>query len=170
MSGRTNAVSLLGLGKEAPPDVNKYGRSPFVRYWLLSRRDSKYGTTQSTEQLYTGLLQLHCRNPPGAHTAESDAAFLLPHIKKGDHIKYASEGTMISIDISTDVLQKAKKLAAEPNVPTEGPGSVVFKQDNVLDELPYLDDTFDIVYGSQLLGRMPRQTYHSGHWPSCDGS
>ena len=105
-------------------------------------------------------------------TAESDAAFLLPYIKKADHIldvgcgpgtittslaKYASEGTVVGIDISTDVLQKAKTLAAEANIPTEGPGSVVFKEGNVLDRLPYPDDTFDIVYSAHVFGHMPQR-------------
>ena len=104
-----------------------------------------------------------------SRTAESDAAFLLPHIKKIDHIldvgcgpgtittgftRYASEGTIVGIDISADVLQKAKKLAAEANVPTQGPGSVIFKEGNVLEGLAYPDDTFDIVYCSQVFGHL----------------
>jgi ubiquinone/menaquinone biosynthesis C-methylase UbiE len=63
-----------------------------------------------------------------SRTAESSAAFLLPHIKKTDHIldvgcgpgtittgfaKYATEGTIIGIDISPDVLKRTKTLATE---------------------------------------------------------
>lgn len=103
-------------------------------------------------------------------TAESDAAFLLPHIKKTDHIldvgcgpgtittgfaKYASEGKIVGIDISAAVLEKAKALAAEANIPNEGPGSVVFEQGNILESLPYADETFDIIYSSQLFGHIP---------------
>lgn len=103
-------------------------------------------------------------------TAELDAAFLLPHIKKTDRIldvgcgpgtittglaKYASEGATVGIDISTAVLQKAKALAAEANVPTQGPGSVVFEEGNILERLAYPDDTFDIVYSSQVFGHLP---------------
>ncbi|KAJ9221903.1 hypothetical protein DTO207G8_1104 [Paecilomyces variotii] len=102
-------------------------------------------------------------------TAESDAAFLLPHIKKTDHIldigcgpgtittglaKYASEGRTVGVDISADVLQKAKALAAQANVPTQGPGSVVFEESNVLEGLAYPDDTFDIVYCAHLFGHL----------------
>ncbi|KAI1376974.1 S-adenosyl-L-methionine-dependent methyltransferase [Hypoxylon crocopeplum] len=102
-------------------------------------------------------------------TAEVDAAFLLPHIKKTDHIldvgcgpgtittgfaKYASEGGVVGVDVSTVVLQKAKEFAAESNVPTEGPGSVVFEEGNVLERLAYPDDTFDIVYASQVFGHL----------------
>lgn len=104
-----------------------------------------------------------------SRTAESHAAFLLPHIKKGDRIldvgcgpgtittgfaKYVSEGSVVGIDISVEVLQKAKESAAEANVPTEGPGSVVFEHGNILEGLPYPDDTFDIVYASQVFGHL----------------
>lgn len=102
-----------------------------------------------------------------SRTAESDAAFPLPYIKKTDRIldvgcgpgtittglaKCASEGTTIGVDISTDVLQKAKKLADETEL---GQGSVVFEHGNVLKGLAYLDDTFDIIYCSQLFGHLP---------------
>ncbi|KAI9745018.1 MAG: hypothetical protein M1818_001296 [Claussenomyces sp. TS43310] len=105
-----------------------------------------------------------------SRTAESDAAFLLPHIKKIDHIldvgcgpgtittglaRYATEGSTVGIDISTDVLQKATKLAAEANVPSQGPGSVVFEEGNILEGLTFPDDTFDIVFCSQLFGHLP---------------
>ncbi|KAK4234085.1 hypothetical protein C8A03DRAFT_38160 [Achaetomium macrosporum] len=103
-------------------------------------------------------------------TAEADAAFLLPHIKKTDHIldvgcgpgtittgfaKYATEGMVVGLDMSADVLEKAKALATDARVPTAGPGSVAFEQGNVLETLPHPDDTFDIVYCSQVLGHMP---------------
>lgn len=103
-------------------------------------------------------------------TAESDAAFLLPHVKNKDHIldvgcgpgtitigfaKYASEGMTVGIDISTNVLQKAKALTAEANVPTEGPGSVIFEEGDILKGLAYPDDMFDIVYCSQVFGHLP---------------
>ncbi len=105
-----------------------------------------------------------------SRTAESDAAFLLPHIKATDHIldvgcgpgtittslaKYASEGKTVGVDISTSVIEKAKALAAESNIPTQGPGSVVFEEGNILDGLAYPDDTFDIIFSSQVLGHMP---------------
>ncbi|UKZ78139.1 hypothetical protein TrVFT333_005873 [Trichoderma virens FT-333] len=70
--------------------------------------------------------------------AETDAAFLLPHIKATDHI----------LD--------AKALADESNVPTQGPGSVVFEEGNVVDGLPYPDNTFDVVFSSQVLGHLPQ--------------
>lgn len=103
-------------------------------------------------------------------TAESDAAFVLPYIKKFDHIldvgcgpgtitigftKYASEGRIVGIDISKEILQKAKALAAAAELPTQGPGSVIFEESDVLQRLPYANNTFDIVYCSQLFGHLP---------------
>jgi ubiquinone/menaquinone biosynthesis C-methylase UbiE len=120
---------------------------------------SNYTQGYSSSTIATHLLR----------TAESDAAFLIPHIKRTDHIldvgcgpgtittslaKYASEGTTVGIDISTQVLQKARSLATEANIPTEGPGSVVFREGNVLEGLPYPDNTFDIAYTSQVICHM----------------
>ena len=100
-------------------------------------------------------------------TAESDAAFLIPHIQKTSHIldigcgpgtitaglaKYANEGKTIGIDISPGVLQKATDFASKAQVPTEGPGSLIFEEGNVLERLSYPDSTFDIVYCSQVFG------------------
>ncbi|KAK5129638.1 hypothetical protein LTR08_003000 [Meristemomyces frigidus] len=100
-------------------------------------------------------------------TAKSDADFLLPHIKKTDHIldvgcgpgtitrglaKHASEGSTLGIDLSPSVIQKAKTLAAEADVPTQGPGSVTFEEGNVLERLAYPDESFDVVFASQVFG------------------
>lgn len=103
-------------------------------------------------------------------TANADAAFVLPYVKKTDRLldlgcgpgtitiglaKYASEGSTIGLDISKDVLQKAKALATEANMPTDGPGSLVFEEANVLEGLEYQDDTFDIIFCSQVIGHIP---------------
>jgi SAM-dependent methyltransferase len=69
--------------------------------------------------------------------------------------RYASEGTTVGIDISAEVLEKAKKLTAETNVPTQGPGSVIYEQGNVLERLAYPDDTFDVVFCCELFGHLP---------------
>ncbi|KAI1619294.1 S-adenosyl-L-methionine-dependent methyltransferase [Exophiala viscosa] len=93
-----------------------------------------------------------------SRTVDTDAAFLLPRTKKTDHIldvgcgpgpitiglaEYASEGRTVGLDISMDVLKKAKALAVEARMPTEGTG------------LPFPDETPDIVYCSQLFGHIP---------------
>ncbi|KAF2165290.1 hypothetical protein M409DRAFT_36923 [Zasmidium cellare ATCC 36951] len=118
----------------------------------------KQGHTAST--LATHLLR----------TAEVDGGFLLPHIQKIHHIldigcgpgtittgfaKYASEGRIVGVDFSEGVLEKARALASEAKIPTEGPGSVVFQYGDVLKTLPFDDETFDIVYCSQVFGHLP---------------
>lgn len=102
-----------------------------------------------------------------SRTAESDAAFLLPFLKQSDHIldvgcgpgtittslaKYASQGKTIGVDNSTSVLQKAEELAKETGVATQGPGCVVFEQGDILEGLTYPDESFDVVYCSQVIG------------------
>ncbi|OAP61291.1 hypothetical protein AYL99_03492 [Fonsecaea erecta] len=104
-------------------------------------------------------------------TAESDAAFLLRHIKPTDHIldvgcgpgtittglaRYASQGSTVGIDMSPAVLEKARALVATAgaHVPSSGPGSVVFQEGNVLERLPFADESFDVVFASQVLGHM----------------
>lgn len=131
-------------------------------------QQSNYTQGYSSSTIATHLLR----------TAELDAAFLLPHIKKTDHIldvgcgpgtittglaRYASEGRTIGVDISTDVVQKARTLAAESNIATDGPGSVVFDEGDVLERLPYPDDAFDVVYCSQLFGHLtgPDRPHHA---------
>ncbi|KAF7561611.1 hypothetical protein G7046_g2534 [Stylonectria norvegica] len=117
-----------------------------------------------------------------SRTAETDAAFLLPHVKRSDRIldvgcgpgtittslaKYADEGATVGVDISTDVLQKAKTLAAEASVPTEGPGSVVFEQGDVLKGLAYADDTLVTVRRDRD-ATGAEAWWHLGH-TRCDG-
>ncbi|OAA53949.1 Methyltransferase type 11 [Niveomyces insectorum RCEF 264] len=124
---------------------------------------SQTNTYKQTHSDYT--LSTHLKR-----TAEKEAAFLLPHIKKSDHIldvgcgpgtittgfaKYASQGAVVGIDLAASVIEKARTLAAEARVPVDGPGSVVFREGNVLAGLPYPDNTFDVVYCSQVLGHIP---------------
>lgn len=102
-------------------------------------------------------------------TAELEAAFLLPHIEKSDPIldvgcgpgtittglaRLASEGTTVGIDISPTVLAKAKALAADAQMLTTGPGSVTFEEGDVLGRLAYPDETFDVVFASQVFGHL----------------
>jgi len=116
---------------------------------------------------YTQGYSSYTTSTHESRTSEVDAAFLLPYIKKKDRILdvackpstittgLASEGATIGIDISPDVLQKAKTLPDKSNVPTQGPSSVVFEEGNVLERLTYPDDTFDIIFCSQLFGHLP---------------
>ncbi|KAK4503293.1 hypothetical protein PRZ48_006721 [Zasmidium cellare] len=103
-------------------------------------------------------------------TAEFDGGFLLPHIQKTHHIldigcgpgtittgfaRYATEGRIVGVDFSEGVVEKARALAAEAKIPAEGPGSVTFQHGDVLKQLPFDNEIFDIVYCSQLFGHLP---------------
>ncbi|QLQ82678.1 hypothetical protein HG537_0H04410 [Torulaspora globosa] len=103
-------------------------------------------------------------------TAETDAAFVLPHINSTGRIldvgcgpgtittgfaKLAPHGAIIGVDISEEVLEKARKLAASAAIPASGPGSVAFELGNVCETLPFPDDHFDVVFCSQVLGHFP---------------
>lgn len=103
-------------------------------------------------------------------TAESEAAFLLPYIRKTDSIldvgcgpgtittgfvKYACEGKTVGIDISAKVLDRAKAVANDCGIPKEGPGSIIFEEGNILEGLAYSDNTFDIIFCAQTFGYMP---------------
>ncbi|KAK3669447.1 hypothetical protein LTR78_010667 [Recurvomyces mirabilis] len=102
-------------------------------------------------------------------TAETDAAFLLPHIKPTDKIldvgcgpgtitagfvSYVPQGSVIGLDISAAVLQKARDVATDAGTPAHGPGSLGFGEGDILKGLPYEDNTFDIVFSSQVIGHM----------------
>jgi ubiquinone/menaquinone biosynthesis C-methylase UbiE len=102
-------------------------------------------------------------------TAQLDAAFLLPYLQKTDRIldvgcgpgtitvglaRHASAGATIGIDLSPAVLQKARAFAAEVDMPSQGPGSVVFEEGTILERLVYDDDSFDVVYASQVFGHL----------------
>jgi ubiquinone/menaquinone biosynthesis C-methylase UbiE len=127
-------------------------------------------STSGNNSKYTQGHSDYTVSTHASRTAETDAAFLLPYIKKTDRIldvgcgpgtitiglaKCASEGSTVGIDISSNVLQKAKALAAEAGMPSEGPGSIIFTEANVLQQLPYPDNSFDVVYASQVFGHFP---------------
>lgn len=131
------------------------------------KEDSSKGDGQSnyTQGYSESTLATH-----QLRTAESEAAFLLPYIKKTDRIldvgcgpgsitaglaKLTTEGSTIGIDISTTVLEKARAHAAKSNISIKDPGSLVFEEGNILHHLSYPDDSFDIVFASQLFGHLP---------------
>ena len=104
-----------------------------------------------------------------SRTVESDAAFLLPYIKATDRLldvgcgpgtitvgfaKYATQGSVTGVDMGEPVLNKARELAAKAELPSEGPGSVTFENGDCTN-LRYADETFDVVFASQLLTHIP---------------
>ncbi|KAL1895897.1 hypothetical protein Sste5346_004994 [Sporothrix stenoceras] len=111
--------------------------------------------------------------------ADADAGFLVPYIKATDYVldvgcgpgtittgflKYASEGAVVGVDIASEVLVKAREVATDNNIPLHpddgtvgkpGDRTVAFLQADVLKGLPFPDNTFDVVYCSQVLGHLP---------------
>lgn len=113
----------------------------------------------------TETLSTHVRR-----TATTEASFLLPYIAADARIldvgcgpgtittslaKHAPLGQTIGIDISSQVLAKAKTLAAESGASQTGTGSVTFELGNVLETLPFPDHSFDVVFASHVFGHFP---------------
>ncbi|KAI0124930.1 S-adenosyl-L-methionine-dependent methyltransferase [Xylariales sp. AK1849] len=105
-----------------------------------------------------------------SRTVASDAAFLVPYIKPSDKIldvgcgpgtitvgfcNYVPEGSVVGIDLSESVLQSAAALARQLRNGDKLKGDVSFRQGDLLKSLPFEDDTFDIVYASQLFPHLP---------------
>lgn len=140
------------------------------KYALTKKSPFVTSKMSNTPHSYIQGHSDHTTSTQQTRTAESDAGFLIPHIKKTDKIldvgcgpgtitlglaKYASEGSTIGIDISPEVLEKARAFASESNAHDSGPGSIIFEEANILQRLPYLDDTFDIVFSAHVFGHLP---------------
>jgi ubiquinone/menaquinone biosynthesis C-methylase UbiE len=93
-------------------------------------------------------------------TAENSAGFLLPHLRDDHQVldvgcgpatltvdlaRHVPGGAVIGVDASAAVLDSARELAAG-----SGLSNVSFQQANAY-ELPFADDTFDVVFAHQLL-------------------
>src|SRR3990167_8600478 len=93
-------------------------------------------------------------------TPETNAAFLLPHLKKGQSLldcgcgpgsitlgfaQLLFPGQVVGVDIQPIQLEQAKKMAAVKNI-----GNVSFYQYDVT-ALPFADHSFDVVYANALL-------------------
>jgi len=93
-----------------------------------------------------------------SRTVHSDAGFLLPHLRPTDKIldvgcgpgtisvglaTYVPDGSVLGIDISEDVLVQANELALSKL-------NVSFQECDIRAGLPFTDNTFDVVFSSQL--------------------
>jgi SAM-dependent methyltransferase len=100
-------------------------------------------------------------------TAETEGAFVLPLLTPTSKIldvgcgpgtismgfaKYVPEGSVTAIDITEEVLSQAReRLSSQIDPPT----NIIFESGNVLDGLKYPDETFDVIFTSQVLIHVP---------------
>lgn len=99
--------------------------------------------------------------------AETDAPHLVPHIKTDSKIldvgcgpgsitlsfaALAAEGAVVGVDISAESIAVARQRADDHRARrgAQKLGETTFRQLNVLEGLPFADDTFDVVYAGQL--------------------
>jgi len=103
-----------------------------------------------------------------ARTVNTDAAFLLPYIRPTDNIldvgcgpgtitygfaEYVPEGTVTGVDYTPSIIEKARAFALSKIHEDDGKsrGKVEFVLGNVLERLPFEDESFDIIFSSQVL-------------------
>ncbi|KAL5396700.1 hypothetical protein PMIN06_001774 [Paraphaeosphaeria minitans] len=101
-------------------------------------------------------------------TAENEAAILLPRLKPTSHIldlgcgpgtittglaQYVPQGSITGVDLTPEIIAQAEQLAEQQ----EGgaPKNVKFSTGNVLEGLPFENETFDVVWMSQVLIHIP---------------
>src|SRR5689334_13116802 len=100
-----------------------------------------------------------------ARTINTDAKFLLPHIKPQHRIldvgcgpgtittgfaSLVSPGNVVGVDYSLEVVERAQELAKSNGLADK----VSFIQGNLLERLPFEDSSFDIVFASQVFGHL----------------
>lgn len=100
-----------------------------------------------------------------SRTIQSDASFVIPHIKKHHKVldvgcgpgtitvgfatlvNPSAGGSVIGLDVGEPVLQSARELAESKDLSSVAS----FQRGNILEGLPFPGDTFDVVYTSQTL-------------------
>ncbi|KAK3312944.1 methyltransferase [Apodospora peruviana] len=116
----------------------------------------------SEQQNKTNYTQGYSKATVASHaarTVKSDAGFLLPHIKATDSVldvgcgpgtitvgfaaHLQPDGTVIGIDISDEILHQARRQQTSNN-------NLTFLKADLLAGLPFPDNTFDVVFSSQL--------------------
>lgn len=109
-----------------------------------------------------------------SRTIESDASFLIPHLRATDHIldvgcgpgtitvgfaAIATGGSVTGIDISEQVLEVARETDQKARMKSQDTAHplapITFQKADLLAGLPFADDTFDVVFNSQLFPHLP---------------
>lgn len=101
-----------------------------------------------------------------SRTIHTDAAFVIPHVKPhhkvldvgcgpgtitvgfADLVQPSAGGSVVGMDAGEPVVSSASALAASRGVSTD---HLRFEQGDVLQGLPFADETFDVVFSSQTL-------------------
>ena len=102
-----------------------------------------------------------------SRSVHSDAGFLVPHVKPAYRIldvgcgpgsitvglaALVPKGEVVGVDLSDVVLAQARAAAAQGEA-----NNTSFQQADLLAGLPFPDDSFDIVFSSQLFPHLPSQ-------------
>ena len=120
---------------------------------------------ESTSHAYTMGHSKATTASHEARTADTDAKFVLPHIKSSHRVldvgcgpgtittgflPLVPRGEVVGVDYSSEVVERAKQLAQEKGLSDR----LSFAQGNLLETLPFEDETFDIVFASQVFGHL----------------
>lgn len=125
-------------------------------------------------EVYTHTHQPVVLASHGARTAEEAAAFLINHLKPGMRLldlgcgpgsitiglaRYVAPALVVGVDSSETALVEARRRAAEDNV-----ANIRFERADVY-ELPFGDESFEVVYAHQLLQHLadPVQALREAH-------
>ncbi|KAK7747229.1 hypothetical protein SLS53_001482 [Cytospora paraplurivora] len=120
----------------------------------------------TSESGYTFGYSKTTTSSHASRTIHTDAAFVIPHIKPhhkildlgsgpgtitigfAELVDQTRGGRVIGVDIGEAVVSSAAHLAREKGYPEQ---VLKFQRGNVLERLPFPDESFDVVYTSQTL-------------------
>ncbi|ORY07945.1 methyltransferase type 11 [Clohesyomyces aquaticus] len=123
--------------------------------------------TTSNASTYRQSHDPSVTNTHARRTAEVEGAFVLPRISQNFRIldvgcgpgsitcgfaRYVPQGSVTGIDLTEEVLSQARTKLSNLN---PKPSNVTFELGNAADGLKYPDDSFDVVFTSQVLIHIP---------------
>jgi len=131
----------------------------------------------SSSKKFDGYTMGHTKTTTASHAARtihSDAAFVLPHIQPhyrildigcgpgtitAGFLELVPHGSVTGVDLGNAILDQAREntqalIARSPDVPR---GGITYQEGDVLVGLKFKDNTFDIIFSSQVLIHLPEQ-------------